>query len=298
MWPARLSSAQSIVVVQPDPNIIKVLQSHRSRVLDDPRIRVVVTEPRAFLDTTRSDFDIIHLAGLEGFSPGSGGIGGLQEDYLATVEGFAQCLGSLSPTGMACVVRGIQDPARDNIKIPATWIEALEKRGVARPGDHLLITRDELSMATLVSASPVDNRVIRRFRDTCTEMNWDPEWFPGIRGDETNRVHVLPGPEGSSTSWVHHALTSLLSRNREDFYRNWIANVRPATDDSPFFRDFFRWASIGKLRQAFGPLWPARSEMGFLVLLMAAVCTALTALILLPGPMLLLWRARDAPRRR
>ena len=150
-------------------------------------------------------------------------------------------------------------------------------------------------MATLVSASPVDNRVIRRFRDTCTEMNWDPEWFPGIRGDETNRVHVLPGPEGSSTSWVHHALTSLLSRIERTSTATGSPTYGLRRMIPPFFRDFFRWASIGKLRQAFGPLWPARSEMGFLVLLMAAVCTALTALILLPGPMLLLWRARDAP---
>ena len=127
VWLARMSQANSITVVQADENVTAALASHPSRVLDDPRIRVVTTEPRAFLDTTKDAFDIIHLASLEGFAAGSGGIGGLREDYLATVEGFGRCLDLLTPTGIVCVVRGIQDPPRDNIKIAATWIEATEK---------------------------------------------------------------------------------------------------------------------------------------------------------------------------
>ncbi|MDQ7782436.1 MAG: hypothetical protein RDU20_06145, partial [Desulfomonilaceae bacterium] len=295
VWLARLSKAESIVVVQPDRNIIKVLEEHDSRVLADPRVRVVTAEPRAFLDSSREKFDIIHLSALEGFAPGSGGIGGLREDYLATVEGFHKCLDSLTPHGLAGVVRGIQDPARDNIKIAATWIHAFEGSGVRRPARHILMARDELSVATLVSRSPVSTTVIQEFRRVCRDSSWDPEWFPGIQPEETNRRHVLPGPEDSSASWYHHALTRLLSEDRETFYGNWIADVRPATDDSPFFHDFFRLQSVGKLRDVFGPLWPARSEMGFLVLIVAAVATALAATVLLPGPVILLRRAHDPP---
>jgi MFS family permease len=99
VWLARLSSADSIYLIQGDENVIAALAGHPSRVLDDPRIRVFITEPRAFLDTTESKFDIVHLAALEGFAAGSGGIGGLREDYLATVEGFGRCLDVLTPTG-------------------------------------------------------------------------------------------------------------------------------------------------------------------------------------------------------
>ncbi len=297
VWLARLSQAESIVVVQPDRNIIKVLREHDSRVLADPRVRVVVAEPRAFLDSNREQFDIIHLTSLEGFSPGSGGIGSLREDYLATVEGFQKCLDSLSPRGSAGVVRGIQDPARDNIKIAATWIEALERNGVHDPGNHILMARDELSVATLAWKSPVTRAMVRVFRRICQDSSWETEWFPRIRPEETNRLHVLPGPAGSSASWYHHALRKLLSDEREAFYGKWMANVRPATDDSPFFHDFFRWESVDKLRRVFGPMWPARSEMGFLVLIMAAVSTALVATILLPAPIILLRRETDPPPR-
>lgn len=294
IWLARMSDAQSIVFVQPDENVIRILKNHPSRVLDDPRVRVVEGDPRVFLDRTEMKFDVIHLAGLEGFSAGSGGIGGLREDFLATVQGFRSVFDRLAPQGIASVVRGVQEPERDNIKIAATWIEALEQES-GNPGDHLLVARDELSLATLVSKSFVTPDIIGRFLQACRDKSWDIEWFPGVQPEQTNRVHILPGPPGASISWYQHAVRALFSFERQEFYRNWIANVRPATDDTPFFYDFFKWRSISRLREVFGPLWPARAEMGFLVLMLAAAWSLITASVLLPGPIMRLRREREAP---
>lgn len=296
-WLARLSRASSIVVVQPDRNIVGLLESHPSKVLDDPRIRVVIAEPRAFLDSTELTFDLIHLTAIEGFLAGSAGIGALQESYLATIEGFAQCLVALTPGGVTAVVRGIQDPPRDNIKIPATWIEALERLHVQDPGSHLLMARDELSMITVAGRSPFGADEVLTFRSISKKMSWDIEWQPGIRPEETNRVHVLPGPEGSSISWLHYALTRLLAdkETRRHFYQAWLTNITPATDDRPFFYDFFRWDSMVVLRNTFGPLWPTRSEMGFLLLLAAAVWCLVVGIVLLLCPLWLMARWKEAP---
>ena len=295
LWLARSSSARSIVLVQPDENIRRVIETHPSRLLADPRITVVEAEPRAFLDQTKTKFDIIHLAAMEGFSPGSGGIAGLREDYLGTVEGFSRCLDALAGGGVACVVRGIQDPARDNIKIAATWIEAMQKDGPTEPGRQLIMARDELAVATLVSTSHFSADLVRRLQLACHNMSWDLDWFPEVKPEDTNRIHLLTGPEGTTVSWYYHAVKTILSPKREGFYRKWICNIRPATDDRPFFYDFFRWDSISKLRSVFGPQWPARAEMGFLVLVLATIWTSLAATILLPAPIILLRRKRDRP---
>lgn len=297
LWLARLSNAKSIVFVQPDANIVRILQSHPSRVCADPRIRMINAEPRAFLDRTSETFDIIHMAALEGFAAGSGGIGGLRENYLGTVEGFSRCLAVLTKHGIACVSRGIQDPPRDNVKIAATWIEALQKRGEIRPGDHLLIARDELSVATFVSPSPFGSSEVQAFRQACHALSWDTDWFPGVRPEETNRIHALAGPAGSGVSWYYHAVKTLLSGEKERLYREWVANVRPATDNMPFFYDYFRWASLARLRQAFGPLWPTRAEMGFLVLVICLMWTAAVAFMLLPPAWVMLRRAEQPPPR-
>ncbi len=233
---------------------------------------------------------------MEGFSPGSGGIAGLREDYLGTVEGFSRCLNALTPGGIASVVRGIQDPARDNIKIAATWIEALERNEVKEPGKQIIMARDELAVATLVGESPFSADLVRELQLMCHNMSWDLDWFPGVRPEQTNKIHLLAGPEGSRVSWYYHAMKKILSPEREDFYRKWICNVQPATDDRPFFYDFFRWDALSKLRSVFGPQWPARAEMGFLVLVLATIWTALVAAVLLPGPIIMLRREKVTRR--
>jgi hypothetical protein len=292
IWLARLSSARVIVVVQPDPNVLRILRSDAGRVLDDPRIRVVATESRSFLDKNTDTFDIIQLAALEGFSAGSSGIGGLREDYLATVQGFAKCFDALAPDGMTCVVRGIQDPERDNIRIAATWIEAMETRHISDPGNRILIARDELALATLAGRSAFRRSEVEQFREVCRSGSYDVEWLPGVRGEQTNRIHVLPGPEGATVSWYYEAVKKILSPDRENFYNHWICQVRPATDDKPFFNDFFRLASVAKLKEVFGPLWATRSEMGFLVLLVSLTWTAVVSLFLLPSAVFLPgWRS-------
>jgi hypothetical protein len=292
-WTARLTPADSITVVQPDANIVKVLQEHSSHVFDDPRIRIGAYEPRAFLDSTHEMFDVIQFAGLEGFAAGSGGIGGLREDYLATLEGYGKSLARLSTRGIACVVRGIQEPPRDNLKIIATWIEALERAGAKKPGNHLLLARDELSFVTLVGRSEFTDTEVNAFREAARKMSWEVEWFPGVRPEETNRIHVLPGPGGKS--WYHEAVNKLLSGNRQEFLDAWLFRIEPARDDSPFFYDFFKWRSLPRLAEVFGPLWPARTEMGFLVLLISLLWAVTFASILIPGPAILLVRSAEGP---
>jgi hypothetical protein len=296
IWLARLSSAESILLVQPDRQVIDVLRTFGTPVLDDQRVRVKVSEPRAYLDTTTETFDLIHLAALEGFLAGSGGIGSLREDYLSTVEGFGRCLEVLNDRGLVSVVRGIQEPERDNIKIAATWIAALEARGVDRPGDCMLIGRDELAVSTMVSRSLLGQDLAARFRAVTRDASWEAEWFPGVKPEQTNRVHVLPGPPGRTVSWYHQAMEALLSPQRQDFLHSWIARVEPATDDKPFFYDFFRWAAIERLREAFGPMWATRSEMGFLVLLLSAGLTLVFAAVLVPAPILLFRPAKPHGR--
>jgi hypothetical protein len=80
------------------------------------------------------------------------------------------------------------------------------------------------------------------------------------------------------------------------FYDRWFLNIRPATDNRPFFHDFFRWESISKLRAAFGPLWPARSEMGFLMLVIATAWCTFAGAVLIAIP-ILIRRKTDVPSR-
>ena len=278
---ARTRNPKLIQLVQPDENVIKILKSHPTQPLDHPNIRIHIGDTRVFLDETREQFDLIQLAELDGFIPGTSGIGGLRENYLATVQGFQKCLKALTPGGVACTVRGIQDPPRDNIKILATWFEALKSNEIASPSNHILVARDELACVTMCWKSPVTPEISKKFSDLCQEKSWEQEWAPDLKAEFTNRMHILPGPPGSSVSWYREAIENFKRGRTEQFYRDWISYVRPATDDKPYFFDFFRMASVSILKRQFGPLWAARSEMGFLILIVCLVSTLVAAGIFL-----------------
>ena len=130
------------------------LEGEGGMVFDLPGVALHPAEPRAFLEGTQGSFDLIQLAGMESWSAAAGGLEGLNQDHLMTVEGVAAALRRLSPGGILHVSRGIQLPPRDNAKIAATVIAALEQSGIARPGAHIAMVRDFLGVCTLVRPRP------------------------------------------------------------------------------------------------------------------------------------------------
>ena len=218
----------------------------------------------------------------------SGGVGGLGQDYLLTVEGISACLSRLSDDGLLFSCRGIQTPPRDNIKLLATYAEALRGLGVETPGEHVVIVRDYLAVCTVVKATPWTPAEVERVREACRQRELTPVWFDGIRTEELNQPDALPQPPGGVGDWYHYAATQLFSPGRDRFIDEWMFDVRPPTDERPYFADFARLRSIGALKDAFGDLWLTRSELAFLFVLAATVVvTAIGAVsIVLPLPLL------------
>jgi hypothetical protein len=301
IWLAARRGAGSIDVVQPDANVITVLRSRPDKegasVFRQSGVHVVHAEPRHFVEHCTGRYDLIQIASLEGSAAGSSGMGGLGEDHLATIEGFAACLNRLSPDGVVFVCRGIQTPPRDNLKLLATFIAALRRQGIARPQDHVVIVRDYLGVCTAVKRSPWTDDQIKGVRRVCQTRELTPVWFRGIRTDELNQPDELPSPPDGVGDWYHFAARQLFSAQSRSFIESWAFDIRPPTDDRPYFRDFCRLRSIGALKQAFGEQWVTRAELAFLFVLgaMLIVVPVAAACILLP---LLFLRRSPGPRRR
>ncbi|MEK7731887.1 MAG: hypothetical protein AAB363_08520, partial [Planctomycetota bacterium] len=296
VWLAARHDAAQITVVQPDAKVTALLRGPlRERggaVLELPSVRAVIAEPRHFVDHTAQRFDLIQLVTLESSAAGSGGIGGLGQDHLTTVEGMTACIARLKDDGVLSVTRGIQIPPRDNLKLFATLAAALRRMGVASPAAHVVIVRDFLAVCTMVKASPWTREQIERVREACEKRGLTPVWFSGIRTDELNRPDELPGPPDSPADWYHYAARELFGRPETHFPDQWPFYIHPPTDQSPFFLDFCKLRSIPELQRAFGDLWLTRAELGFLFVLAAIVIVGIVgaALTVLP----LAWSHRAA----
>lgn len=290
VWLARRFGAESITVVQPNPQVTEILSDNRDgsrHVFAGADVDVVHAEPRGFLEQTDQKFDLIQLTGLESLSAGAPGMTAMSQSYLATVEGIARCLDRLSAGGVVAVVRGISEPPRDNVRLYATFATALEFRGLVPADERLVQFRNYLAACTMASRDALSDRTCRRLQSILTDMAMDPVWYPGMAVEAANRIDPRPGPEGTPLSHLGWCAREILSKRREALYEQWAFAIRPATDDRPFFHHFFRWGSLSNYVDAFGRQWLVHLEWGYVMLVAALVWLTIAAAVLIPLPLAL-----------
>jgi hypothetical protein len=287
VWLARRMNAESITVVQPNGQILSLIEAlscQAGRVFERENVEVIVREPRLFLEQTNRQFDLIQFVAAEGLGAG-GGLQGLNEDYLLTRESLARSLELLSDRGLISITRGIHSPPRDTIKILSLFIAALEDRGVLAPEKHLMISRNYLAVNALMSRSPFRQSLVKRFKEETGNLQMDPEYFPGILSESIEYQNRIEGPSGKPFSYLHHAVKELLSPRRKAFLSDWVYQVQAPSDNRPYFHDFFKWSSVGRFMESFKDQWFRRLELGYVVLFITFTELTLVAFMLIVLPL-------------
>ena len=299
VWLALRAGAERIEVVQPDAVLVRVVRRDLAAlggaVLDHDGVTVTVAEPRHVLQRDGPPYDLVHLVSLEGSAAGTSGIGGLAQDHLVTVEGIDAALGRLATDGLLVVARGIQDPPRDNLKLLATFVEALRRRGATDPAGHLVVVRDFLAVCTLLRPRPWTPMEIESVRAQIKARHLTPVWFTGITEAELNRPDALPAPPDGVGDWYHFGIRQLLGPSALAFIDGWAFDIRPPTDGRPFFADFCRLRSLGALREAYGETWLMRLEVAYLVVLVTVLAVGVVGAAATVLPLPLVARRGEGP---
>jgi hypothetical protein len=159
----------------------------------------------------------------------------------------------------------------------ATIVETLRQSGIAEPGRHIIMNRSWATATIVVSPLPFSELQIANARSFAEQRCFDLVHIPGIKPKDVNRFHVLETPI------YYESAQQILSSEYETFYRNYAYNIRPATDDRPYFFDFFKWKSLPVMIRTMGRQWLPFSEWGYLVLaatLLQALCASALFIIL------------------
>jgi len=255
------------------------LREFSSGIYERNDVDLVIAEGRSFLETTQQQFDLINISLLDSFSASAAGLYALNESHLYTIESIEQCLARLNETGVLSITRLIKMPPRDSLKMLATVTEALVRRNIANPADHIMMIRSYSTATIVVSPQPFTDAQIEAARKFALENSFDLVHIPTIKPDEANRFDVLDIP------YYYNAGQAILSDNREAFYQSYDYYIRPATDDRPYFFDFFRFRSLPKMIRTLGRRWLLFSEWGYIVLFANLIQAIITSaiLILLPA---------------
>jgi len=278
----------SVDAIELDPNIIQLVQEQFRDFSFDlyshPDVRIINQEARGYIETTNSSYDSIQISLLDSFSASSAGVYALHENYLYTIEALKRYYTRLTPQGILSITRWVKFPPRDNLKLFATAVEALEELGVSDASQHLISVRSWATCTLLVSKTPFTREEIARVQTFCHNRAFDTNYFPGITSKDVNLYNQIPSAEYS------HAAQELLFGDRAHFYTSYPYFVKPARDESPYFFHFFKWKTLPTLLKTMGKEWIPFIEWGYLVLLATLLQAGAICIILIIVPLLALPR--------
>ena len=289
---AELLGAGQIDAVELNPQLVELFQQRYQDYSGWPLLqhksRIHIGEARGFIAGTREPYDLIQISLLDSAAASSAGLYALSEGYLYTREGIAEYLNHLTTEGMLAITRWVKLPPRDGLKLFATAVEALRHQGVNRPDERLVMIRGWSTSTLLIKNSPFTDQEIDSLLRFSRERTFDTVYYPGISTSEVNRYNILSEP------YFHQGAIALLGEEPELFYQRYKFDIRPATDDRPYYFNFFKWSTLPELLAIYRQGGFSLLELGYPVLILTLLQALLASLALVLLPLRFLKRS-DTP---
>ncbi len=286
---AVAAGSESVTVVEENRLIIETLRDDFAAfthgLYDDPRVSVEPMAGRVFVRQPRAErFDLIIVSLADPHRPVTSGAFSLTENYVYTTDAVRDYLTVLEDDGLLVMSRWLQTPPSESVRTVATVIATLRSLGWP-PEEHLLAFRTLRTMTILVSRQPLKDAEIESARRFLEERGYDAVAFRGARPEELNRFNRLPEP-------VYAELVGRLLIDLEGTVAGYRFDIRPPTDDRPFFYHFFRWRQTPEIMATLGLTWQPFGGSGYFVLVALLILVVLASAVLIIGP--LLWRQRGS----
>jgi hypothetical protein len=257
--------AHSIYAAEVDLSVARFLRSYygRESLL---RRTVYQTSGRKMAELLGKEMDVVMIS-RTGFTPS--GSFGLQEDYEVTVDALRGYLLTLRKDGYLFIQFYLVPPPRYELRMMVNLVGALEGSGIERVGEHIVVFRTWDTINFLSKMSPFTEKEREKIRKFLFTRQFE---------------QVYP-PQGRSTGFITGTdygglLSSLVDRSaRKKMSNDYPFDIRPTTDDRPFFHYFLSLAHLQEIYRLSGRKWVYFLVEGmalpfilvFLVLLSAAI---------------------------
>ena len=286
---ALYHNADSVDAVELNPQVIDLFtrqqQDFSGQILAPIAsypVNVHIAEARGFIRSTREKYDLIQITMLDSLGAAASGTHSLNENYLYTVEAIEEFFRRLTPGGILSITRWLKSPPRDIIKLLATAVEALERIDGTVPANQLALIREWRTGTLLIKKEqfkPSEKDAIRNF---CEQRSFDLAYYPQMAASEANRYNQLTEPV------YFTAAQAIIFGNREQFYRDYPFQIRPATDNRPYFSHFLRLGVLARIIQTIGRNAIPFIEWGYLLLMAMLIQAVVVGFILILLPLIFL----------
>ena len=270
---ALASETGRITLVETDKTTAGILQQHY------PGLQVINRDPRAFLAQSRKQYDIIHIENWGASIPGAAA---LDQDHTITIEAFGEYWKHLTPTGIISISRNLLLPPSDSLRFWSTAYTALKAARVDHPEKHLALIRNYDTYTLLISKSSFNFKDVAAFSN---ERNFDPVFFYPMERSMANKFNKFEEP-------FHYLAINRMAKawktgRQNEFFADYMMDVRPRSDRRPFPGRFVKWSRIGELYKSLGSRFYVLFLSGEVVVSLVFVEALILASILMFLPVVL-----------
>ncbi len=286
-----------IDAVEPNRHLANLLYRDHPEWIDrlyhHPAVTLHPETTRSFLARAEGrasvGYDAIILPTLGSFG-GNSGVHALGEQFHLTAEAFAQMWRLLDQRGVLAVTLWHEQPPRTLPRLLASWRELLEEQGIEALDQHLVALSSWGTLTLLLSRAPLDSERVERIRHFASAQGFDPLLLPGITPERRQRYHR------HDDAGLLTTIDQLLSAPLAATYRDYPLNIRPASDNRPYFFQFLEWSKLGTLYTLYGLQQLPYLELGFVLAGVTALQILLVSLLLILLPLLRLGWQRGGRR--
>ncbi|MDQ4077145.1 MAG: hypothetical protein M3220_12960 [Chloroflexota bacterium] len=277
------AGAESVTAVEEQELVLEIVREEYADWTDNlyhrPRVTVINQAGRVFARVADpGQYDVVTVALTDPHRPVTSGAYSLTEDYRYTIEAFRDYLRVLDDSGLLVITRWLQTPPSESARLFGTAAQALKDSG-REPSEHLLAFRTLRTMTVVASEEAYSTDEIETVREFLRTRAFDAVYYPGIQAKELNHYSVLDEP-------LYHDLFVRLLDNPVQVYDEYRFDIRPPTDDRPFFFHYFKWRQTPEILAGLGRTWQPFGGSGYFVLVALLILVTLASLLLILGPLI------------
>ena len=308
--------AAEVSVLESNPALIHLMGKvplfvqYNGGLLADPRVRIIHGEPRAYCSATKERFNLVEISLIDSVGLSQAGGYPVDENYTYTVEAISDYMKTLDAGGILSItVWNKLSPPRNVPKLLTTAVKSLKDQGVKDPGNRIFVFDLLLSTATiLIKNSDFTEAETEILRDYARRMSFEVSYFPSMHQREGDFKNILEryrrlfdekmsiqeqkaSPEKVTTSLLptdlyHFSLRWLLSGREEELYRDYLFDIRPATDDRPYYTAYLKPQNLGIFLDQLGQI---SEEWGYLLILGTLVISLVFGALIILIPVVGRW---------
>lgn len=283
MLQARFHKIARIDAVEPDKQLSLLITDQYADYYDwqglKDKVTIYTLSPRGFA-TSEKNYDIVVMGPPGASAGGAAGVHALSTSYDYTVEALQSYLKLLAPDGLLSITLWTSNPARANLKLFTTAVTAMKESGIDHPENNIAWIRSWNTATLLLKNTSLTAEEINNVREFSRPRGFDLAWLPGIGQHEVNQFQLL------QKSVFYLAAQSILKAPNESFIKQYKYDIQPATDDRPYFNNYFRWSSLQEFLSLPGQTGLSMIGVGYPVLLVTLIQASVAAFVLILLPLL------------